>query len=198
MKEKLSGLQTTPQAWFRFANDTWVIQQKAHKQEFLDHINNVDPAIKFTVEGNQANGAIPFLDTLVTPLADNSLSFKVFQEATHTDQYLQWESHHSLSSKYSVIGTLTHRANIVCTDPELLKEELNHLRRALGKCNYPHWAIKRVQTKVLSNNWEDTGNNINNNINNNTTSRDSNSTTNINNQPSSTTNNRPTNKASIG
>ena len=44
--------------------------------EFLDHINNVDPAIKFTVEGNQTNGAIPFLDTLVTPLADNSLSFQ--------------------------------------------------------------------------------------------------------------------------
>ena len=52
-----------PQAWFRFVVDTWVIQQQAHKQGFLDHINSIDPAIKFTVEGNQANGAIPFLDT---------------------------------------------------------------------------------------------------------------------------------------
>ena len=131
-------------------DDTWVIQQQAHKQEFLDHINNIDPAIKFTVEGNQENGAIPFLDTLVTPLADNSLSFKVYQKPTHTDQYLQWESHHSLSSKYSVIGTLTHRAKVVCTTPELLKEDLNHLRGALGNCNYPHWAIKRVQIKLLT------------------------------------------------
>ena len=65
-------------AWFRFVDDTWVIQQQAHKQGFLDHINSIDPAIKFTVEGNQANGAIPFLDTLVTPLADNSLSFQVY------------------------------------------------------------------------------------------------------------------------
>ena len=157
-----------PQAWFRFVDDMWVIQQQAYKHEFLDHINNVDPAIKFTAEGNQANGAIPFLYSLVTPLADNSLSFQVYQKPTHTDQYLQWESHNSLSSKYSVIGTLTHRANLVCTNPELLKEELNHLRRALGKCNYPHWAIKRVQNKVLNNNWEDTGNN--NSTNNNNTS----------------------------
>ena len=62
-------------------------------------------------------------------------------------QYLQWDSHHSLSSKYSVIGTLTHRAKVVCTNSELLQGELNHLRRALGKCNYPTWAIKRVQQK---------------------------------------------------
>ena len=148
------------------------------------------------MEGNQANGAIPFLDTLVTSLADNSLSFQVYRKPTHTDQYLQWESHHSLSSKYSVIGTLTHRVNLVCINPELLKEELNHLRRALGKCNYPHWAIKRIQNKVLNSNWEDTGNN--NSTTNNNTSGDSNDTTNNNNQPIITTNNRPTNKAKIG
>ena len=78
-----------PRAWSRFVDDTWVIQKQAHKQEFLDHINNVDPAVKFTVEGSQVNGAILFLDTLVTPLADNSLSLQVYQKPTHTDQYLQ-------------------------------------------------------------------------------------------------------------
>ena len=76
-RKSLSSANNPP-AWFRFVHDMWVIQQGAHKQEFLDHINNVDPAIKFTVEGNQSNGAIPFIDTLVTPLADNSLSFQVY------------------------------------------------------------------------------------------------------------------------
>ena len=38
---------------YRFVDDTWVIQQQAHKQLFLDHINSIDPAIKFTVKGNQ-------------------------------------------------------------------------------------------------------------------------------------------------
>ena len=70
----------------------------------------MDPAIQFAVEGTQANGTIPFLDTFVTPLADNSLFFQVYQKPTHNDQYLQWDSHHSLSSKYNVISTLTHRA----------------------------------------------------------------------------------------
>ena len=43
-----------PRAWYRFVDDTWVIQKQAHKQEFLDHINSMDPAIMFTVEGTQA------------------------------------------------------------------------------------------------------------------------------------------------
>ena len=116
----------------------------------------------------------------------------MYQKPTHTDQYLQWESHHSLSSKYSVIGTLTHRAKVVCTTPELLKEELNHLRGALGNCSYPHWAIKRVQNEVINSNWEDTDNN--NSTTNNSTSGDNNGITNNNNQPIITTNNRPTKK----
>ena len=169
-------------------DDTWIIQQQASKQEFLDHINNVDPAIKFTVKGSQGNGAIPFLDALVTPMADNLLSISVYQKPTHTDLYLNWDSHHSLSAKYSVIGTLTHRAKVVCTNLELLKNELTHLREALGKWNYTLWTINKVQSKVLNNNWGENGQNnsqgntgnpqkvsANNNINDQTTQLDNNS-----------------------
>ena len=111
------------------------------------------------MEGTQGNGAIPFLDTLVTPQADNSLSITVHCKPTHTDQYLQWDSHDSLSAKYSVIGTLTYRAKAVCTGLELLQRELQHLRKALVRCRYPHWTINKVQSKVLNSNWEDSGNN---------------------------------------
>ena len=58
----------------------------------MEHINKVDPAIKFTVEGNHENGTIPYLDTLVKPEADNSLSITMYWKPMHTDQYLQWDS----------------------------------------------------------------------------------------------------------
>ena len=97
-------------------DDTWVIQQSTQKQEFLEHINSIDPSIKFTVEGAfKEIGGILFLDTLVTPEADISLSFTVYHKPTHTDQYLQWDSHHNLSAKYSVIGTPNHRAYLLST-----------------------------------------------------------------------------------
>ena len=59
-------------------------------------MNSIDPTIKFAVEGTQGNRATPFLDTLITPQADNSLSITVYHKLTHTDQYLEWDSHHSL------------------------------------------------------------------------------------------------------
>ena len=118
----------------RYVNDTFVIQQEGQKQIFLEHVNKVDPAIKFTVESNLENGAIPFLDTLVKPEADNSLSITVYRKPMHTHQYLQWDSHHNVAAMYSVISTLTHRAKTVCTGPELLNKETQHLRRSLTKC----------------------------------------------------------------
>ena len=141
-REALQSASNPLRYWYRFVDDTWVIQQSVHKQGFLEHINSIDPAIKFTVEGSQGNGDIHFLNTLVTPEADTSISIKVYSKPTYTDQYLQWDSHHNLSVQYSVIGTLTHRAKPVCTKPELLQKELSHLREAMAKCKYPPWAIK--------------------------------------------------------
>ena len=69
-------------------DETFVIQLQAHKQQLLDLINIIDPAIKFTVEGNHRIGSIPFLDTLVTPEADNSLSIKVYHKPILTNTYI--------------------------------------------------------------------------------------------------------------
>ena len=70
-------------------------------------------AIRFTVEDNKEDGAIPLLDTIVKPETSDRLSITVYRKPTHMDQYLQWDSHHHLSAKYSVINTLTHRAKTI-------------------------------------------------------------------------------------
>ena len=56
-----------------------------YKQGFLQYINSVDPAIKFTVEDNKEDGSIPFLDTIVKPEVNGSLSITVYRKPTHTD-----------------------------------------------------------------------------------------------------------------
>ena len=109
----------------RYVDVIFVIEQEEHKQILLEHINKVDPDIKFTVESNQEDGAIPFLDTIVKPEADNTLSLSVYRKPMHTDQYLQWDNHRNLVAKYSVIGTLTYRARTVCTKPESLIKKCN-------------------------------------------------------------------------
>ena len=66
---------------------------------------------------------MPFLDTLVTPQCDGSLATTVYRKPTHTNQYLQWDSHHAITNKYSIISSLLHRAKHICSNQQLLEEE---------------------------------------------------------------------------
>ena len=72
----------------------------------------------------------------------------VYRKPTHTNQYLQWDSHHSISAKYSVISTLYHRANEVCSINQQLKEEHEQIKQALSLCRYPYLALNRVEKKT--------------------------------------------------
>ena len=64
-------------------------------------------------------------------------------------QYLQWNSCHHLSAKYSVINTLTHMGKTVCNKAELFQKEMEHLRKAVTLCKYPKWALERVEKRLI-------------------------------------------------
>ena len=83
----------------------WMTPMSSTRRSTSKTSFNPDPSIKFTVEDNKEDGSIPFLDTIVKPEADGSLSINVYRKPTHTDQYLQWDSHHHLSAKFSIIHT---------------------------------------------------------------------------------------------
>ena len=136
-----------PRVWERYVDDTLVVQQQKHQEEFLQHINTVDPSIQFTVEEAKEDGSIPFLDTIIRPEEDESFTIGVYRKPTHTDLYLPWDSNHNIAAKYSVINTLTHRAHNICSTPELAEQELQHLKEVLGACKYPRWAIKKILNK---------------------------------------------------
>ena len=76
------------------------------KSEFLKHLNSIDEHIQFTSEEAGDDGSIPFLDVLITPDKEGNLTTTVYRKPTHMDLYLQWDSNHTVASKYSVVGRL--------------------------------------------------------------------------------------------
>ena len=132
----------------RYVDDTFTIIESSYKSEFLEHINSIDDHIQFTCEDQRDNRTMPFLDILITPGEDGSLSTSVYRNPTHTDLYLQWDIHHTLTSKYSVIGTLQHRTQIICSNPQLQPRAEDHLHSALRKCKYPNWALNKIRIKA--------------------------------------------------
>ena len=43
-KKAFNSTSTPPRLWMRYTDDTFVINREDQKQNFLDHINDIDPA----------------------------------------------------------------------------------------------------------------------------------------------------------
>ena len=121
-------------------DDILTIVKKGTHDSLLNSLNSIDPNIKFTIEPPNQQGAIPFLDTFPRP-SGNKIITSVYRKPTHTDRYLDFNSNHPKSAKRAVVRALTDRAKNVCSNPELLAEELDHLGKVLKYNNYPKWMI---------------------------------------------------------
>ena len=140
-----------PPGWrFRYVDDTHTKQklEYIHVDELTDHINSIDPDIKFTIE-KEENSKLTFLDINTIMNQDGSLKPTVYCKPTHTGQYLDFNSAHPNEHKLVVVRTLHQRAYVVTSDRNDLTDELKHVNSALKVCHYPYWAIKKV-TRSLS------------------------------------------------
>ena len=78
--------------------DTFYILKKSAVEELLNHFNNLQPSIQFTVEVKR-DGSLPFLDTLLQRKEDGNLGVTVYRKPIHTDRYLDFQSHHLTTSR---------------------------------------------------------------------------------------------------
>ena len=81
-----------PRQWKRYVDDTFCIMKGNAVGGFLVHVNSLKPTIQFTME-LETQGRIPFLDACLRRHTDGSLVTSVYRKPTHTDRYLQYDSH---------------------------------------------------------------------------------------------------------
>ena len=84
-----------PKVWEGFVDDIYSIYKRTHLENCFHHINNLHQNIKFTME-EESNGGLAFLDTLLKQ-NNGEISVLVYRKPTHTDQYLDYSSHHQTS-----------------------------------------------------------------------------------------------------
>ena len=125
--------------WFRYVDDVHSATRKDQVNKLQEHLNSIDPHIKFTIELPGTDG-LPFLDTLTKP-TPNSIELTVYRAPTHTDRYLDYNSNHPISAKLSVIHTLMQRA----------KQVFLHLNSLQKKCfTFKSPTRQPLPTTVLS------------------------------------------------
>ena len=138
-----------PRLWKRYVDDILEIVNKDQVDNLTDHLNQTDPtdSIKFTYE-KESNNSIPFLDTLIVRKPDGSVKLLVYRKATHTDQYLNFSSHHPIHHKLGVVRTLLDRMNSVVTEDKDKELEEEKIRSALSRCGYPKWTFTQVKEQM--------------------------------------------------
>ena len=144
-----------PKWWYRYVDDSHVCITREHLTEFHSHLNSINEHIKFTVE-EEKDGSIAFLDTMTSRNPDGTIKTSVYRKATHTDKYLQFNSHHPTQHKRSVARTLLDRAkNIPSTDADKLSE-VQHVVDALKINGYTDQFIRSCQSTTVSTNQSQT------------------------------------------
>ena len=122
--------------WKRYVDDVFSIIPKGNQDKMLQYLNSIDPHIRFTIEQPNEEGGIPFLDTFPKHQG-GGIAVAVYRKPTHMDRYLDFHSSHPVSAKRAVVRALMDRAENVCSDPDILAKEMEHLNRVLHYNNYP-------------------------------------------------------------
>ena len=129
--------------WKRYVDDTFTILDRGKVDDLLQHLNNQQPSIRFTMETEKDN-KLAFLDTAVLREPDGRLTTSVYRKPTHTDQYLAYDSHHPQSVKRGIVKCLYERAKRLVTKPSVISEEKKHLSSVLVSNGYPFSFLQKV------------------------------------------------------
>ena len=141
-QEALSTFHSPPLFWRRYVDDTCTALPLDLVDSLHQHLNSVDPNIQFTVE-KEKDGQLAFLDILLSRDSEGSISTSVYRKPTHTDQYLNFQSHHPVAHKRSVVRTLMSRAESLSSSAVSRVQEEKHVMEALQKNGYPKGFIKK-------------------------------------------------------
>ena len=76
-----------PRVWLRYVDDTFCVLRKG---------------TQFTME-SEKDGKLPFLDCNVTRQENGELTVSVYRKGTHTDRYLNFNSHNPVHVRRGVV-----------------------------------------------------------------------------------------------
>ena len=136
--------------WVRFIDDIFLIWKGDidYLTEFIDHLNNAAPSIKFTHEISTNSGN--FLDTTILKDRQGNISTDVYQKPTDTHPYLRWTSAHPPHLKQSIPHSQALRLRRICSSTDTLKKRIAEYADFFVACGYQRTKVLREMEKVLT------------------------------------------------
>ena len=114
--------------------------------------HSINQHIKLTLKTEEDQN-LPFLDTFTTR-TNGQMQIVVNCNPTHTDRFLDYNSHHPMQHKRSVVRTLLDRARNIPTTAKNKERERQHVISTLRDNNYPSFFVHNTKkaSKIKSRN----------------------------------------------
>ena len=119
-------------------DDILEVIKNGSAEKLTEFLNSLDATgnIKFMSEVEQ-DGKLPFLDIVLERMDSGCLKLCIYRKPTHTDQHLNFSSHHPVEHKLTVVRTLLERSQQLVTVSHGKIQEDAHVEEAMQACGYP-------------------------------------------------------------
>ena len=133
--------------WYRYVDDILCCWSSTARQlqNFLNHINNLEPSITFTLE-IEHNKSINFLD-LNIKITNNKHDFSIFRKPTYSDAVIPFSSSHPWFHKIAFFNSMIHRLLNIPMSQLNFVSEINILKQIAINNAYPPAMIDRLIAK---------------------------------------------------
>jgi len=132
----LHSFQLQQKMWIRYVDNTFVIWPHGREalSDFHTHLNQQNPSIHFIME-EESDEKMPFLDIVIERKGTKATT-TVYWKPTHTDRYMNFNSHHHPRVLRGNIRCLRDRAHNICAGSNK-EQEIKHLRKVFRDNDYP-------------------------------------------------------------
>lgn len=127
----------------KYVDDLLCIIPSGKHEEILTTFNSYNRHIQFTIEIEDENNSVPFLDTRVIRTSNNRLKLNWYTKPTSSGRYLNYHSNVSKKMKINLVTAMKNRIHKIC-HPDFYNTNITKLFNILLENSYPRGLLNKV------------------------------------------------------
>lgn len=126
----------------KFVDDLIVVIPDTGFDEILDVLNSFNTHIQFTIEREEVNNSVPFLDTRVCRM-NETIKLDWYRKKIHSNRFIHFKSEHPIGMKINCIKEMKNRIEKIC-HPDLVDANIKKLHKIFQDNSYPKQMLNKL------------------------------------------------------